>query len=490
MMIAHHAVARPDLPTASPRAATSSVLRSPRLAAAVFLCACLTAKAAPAQFEPIVNGAQEVGEPTTAALLYGDTQTGYVTCSAVMIGCDSAITTAHCFNQNPQLKTWLYFQHVGYREIESATRHPAYAEALATYPPDLFDILRVEDIAFIKLMEPVAGITPATLPSGAPPLPGTAGRIVGFGRDPITQTSAGSVDQNPGIKRSGSMEIDACTGSLAGEDVLCWEPPVPQGPTGEDASTCDGDSGGPLFIDEAGTRVVAGLTKGHIIVQAGQSDLCEPPVLPFDTSVYRHRDWIGGSDGAGGMVSLTGAMPLSIKNCTATPQLADDSPVASLGSCDGSAWAPGETTRVCGFEGFLDGGLPTLAYQFDVPAGTVAMHVGFNGVASPGATVDTNYYLRAGAPATQIDFDCASNGTGTVGYCAFDSPSAVTWHVLVDQTLYQGEHQVTVSLWGPQAAGEVPAVRLTGRLLLVGLLAGVPTALWRRERGGQRLRPR
>ena len=419
----------------------------------------------------IVNGQLELAEPSTGALIFGDTDSGYATCSVILIGCDTAITTAHCFNTSPEQKTWVYFQHAGFQQIESATRHPAYAAAITPpFPPDWLDILRVEDISFIKFVTPVTGVTPSTL-TGAQPALDSNGIIVGFGRDPITAVSAGSVDRNAGIKRSGSMQLSACQDSLAGFDILCWEPPVPQGTTGEDVSTCEGDSGGPLFVDEGGTRVVAGVTKGTVFESQGQSDLCVPPVHPYDTSVFRHLDWISGGTGAGGMVSQTGAMTLDIKTCGSLPQF--DEEVESgdaFGNCISDPWVEGETLRTCGFSGFLNLGTAS-DHQFDVPVGTELLRVGFNGIASASLAVDTNFYLRAGAPATSSTFDCKADGLGNVGFCESADPADGTWYARVEQDLYHGEYQVTVSLFRPVAQPSLPSLGPLGTVGLAALIA-------------------
>ncbi len=463
--------------------------RSRRVAAVAALAAALTGvgvvsePSAAQVFSSIVNGVQELAEPSTGALLFGDFDSGYLSCSAVLVGCDSAITTAHCFNSGAEQKNYLYFQHAGFREIESATRHFAYAAALAEFPPNVFDILRVEDIAFIKLVEPVSGITPSSLVSLQTPPLGTQGFIVGFGRDPYTATSPQSIDDNAGIKRSGSMETVECPGLLAGFDIICWVPPVPlepppappapPGDPGEDVSTCEGDSGGPLFVDEAGARVVAGITKGRVFVSGGQSDVCTPPVNPYDTNVFRHLSWLHGGSGAGGMVSQTGAMSLDIKSCSGLPQFAQDVQSGDLfGNCDGSAWGAWDSVRTCGFTGFLGDTSPlTAAHSFDVPAGTRLMRVAFNGVASTTGSVDTDFYLRASAPPSTSVYDCAADGSGTVGYCEFSDPTADTWHIFVDQVLYQGEYQVTVSLFGPPPPPiPVPALAVSARVLLMTLM--------------------
>ncbi|MFP8878807.1 MAG: trypsin-like serine protease [Myxococcota bacterium] len=433
------------------------------------------------QFSSIVNGVQELAEPSTGALLVGDADSGKVTCTVSLVGCDAAITTAHCFNSSPETKTWVYFQHAGFVEIESATRHPAYAEALATFPPDVFDILRIEDIAFIKFVRPVSGITPAKLVNTLPAL-ATPGTKVGFGRDPLTQQSAGSGDWNVGIKRSGTMELAACIGDLDGEDVLCWQPPVSQGAPGEDVSTCEGDSGGPMFVDESGTRVVAGLTKGKFIDSQGQSDLCVPPVHPYDTNVHRHRDWIDGSSGVGGMVLDTGAIALDIQQCGTLPQLDDASPSGdAMGDCIADPWGETEEVRTCGFSGFLFEAT-SAAHSFAVPDGTSELRVAFNGVAGGLPVVDTNYYLRAGSPASASDFDCKADGGGNLGYCVYNNlPTSGTWHVAVDQDLYQGEYQVTVTLFHPIL--QVPALEGTGRLALAFALVAVMAVRSSRMRG-------
>jgi hypothetical protein len=393
-----------------------------------------------------VNGISELGEPSTGALIQGDPSTGFVFCSAVLIGCDAAITTAHCFNANAQLKNDLFLPQAGFLEIESATRHPAYVTALGIYD---FDTLRVEDIAFIKLKDPVAGVTPSTLVSLGAPGSGTPGKVVGFGRDPVTEFN--SFDQNAGIKRSGAMELAACQDGLAGEDVLCWDPawdyPTPPPPAGTDVSNCDVDSGGPLFVDENGTRVVAGVTKGAVFDGQGQPDLCLPPVQPFDTNVYRHRDWLVG---VGGMFETTGAVAPSVKVCGGLPQLEEDEVGLFGGSCDESAWGGPDAARTCGFAGELDAaGTSQASHSFDIPSGTTLLRVALNGIAHSTGDVNTDFYVRAGAPATTGQFDCKDDGSSTLGFCEFADPDPGTWHVLVDQPLDEGDYQVTVSFFGP-----------------------------------------
>ena len=179
--------------------------------------------------------------------------------------------------------------------------------------------------------------------------------LVGFGRDPLTEPSV--FYQNSGIKRSGSMTLAACQDpTLSPYDILCWDPSEVIGDPGEDVSTCNVDSGGPLFIDQNGVRVVAGLTKGAL--NQGP-EACVPPVEAFDTNVYRHHAWIAQT------AAQLGAIDLSVTQCGALSQVEEDI-VAE--PCLGLPWEPGEATRVCGFEGELSGTLLQQLHAFQVPA--------------------------------------------------------------------------------------------------------------------------
>jgi hypothetical protein len=227
-----------------------------------------------------------------------------------------------------------------------------------------------------------------------------------------------------------------------------------------------------------------------VYISDGQSDLCEPPVDPFDTNLDRHRDWIRGSDGGGGMIALTGAIPTFQKDCGAIEQLPELVVSGDIfGDCDPTEWSLSPEPRTCGFTGFLDaGGVNSAARSFPVPAGTTLLRVAFNGVASSSNAVDTNYYLRASAPATLNDYDCAATGPGTIGFCEVENPTVGTWHTLIDQTLYQGEYQVTVTLFGPlpseAAPPEVPSLDLHRRMLLIGAMSClILLALGRRSPG-------
>jgi hypothetical protein len=430
-----------------------------------------TAAAAPdgGDIEPmLVNGVWESAEPTTGALLQDldeetlDPTTALVACSATLIGCDTAITTGHCFNgMAAPLRRTLFFQHAGFHEIESATRHPVYAAYYDQQIGEYYEVTRQEDIAIIKLVEPVTGITPSPINRLATPGPATPGRVVGFGRDPTTEPS--TFQQNAGIKRSGSMTLEACVdGTLSPWDVLCWSPTV-QGDPGEDVTVCNIDSGGPLFVDQAGVKVVAGLSKGGI----GPMGACAFPVEAFDTNVFRHRAWIDQ------MVDQLDAVDLSVENCGGGLPQVDTDAVAV--TCDGMPWEPGEEPRVCGFEGELSTSLTQQQHSFQVPADTQLLRVTLNGVSRPTNPVDVNLYVRYGTPPTTSVYDCAGVATGNFAACEFSAPQAGTWYVLAVRVagpvLYDVSYQVTATQFGPSPPpAKVPALGPAARLLLSALL--------------------
>jgi secreted trypsin-like serine protease len=416
-------------------------LRGAALAGAAGLAA-LPALPAEGQITPqIVNGEPEFAEPTTAALLQGLVPTtALVVCTATLVGCDLAISAGHCFNLNAAQRKTLYFQHAGFYEIESAVRQPAYANCYDQGGGICNDqsITRQEDISVIKLTTPVTGVTPSSINVTETPGPATPGRIVGFGRDPLTEPS--SFFQNPGLKRSGSMTLAACQDpTLSPYDILCWDPSEVIGDPGEDASTCNIDSGGPLFIDQNGVRIVAGLTKGAL--NQGP-DPCVPPVEAWDTNVYRHHAWIEQT------AAQLGAIDLSVKNCGILPQLADDD---AAPTCSGSSWFEGEEPRVCGFQGEL-GSSPLPQQQlhsFQVPAFTQRLRVNLNGISRTTNAVDVSYYVRAGTPPTTSVYDCAGVATGNFATCEFNNPQAGTWYVLAVRVTGTVAYQITATEFGP-----------------------------------------
>jgi hypothetical protein len=261
------------------------------------------------------------------------------------------------------------------------------------------------------------------------------GRIVGFGRDQLDEVS--SSQQNMGIKRSGSMTLAACQDpTLAPYDILCWDPAVPPQPPGEEATTCNVDSGGPLFIDQGGVRRVAGLTKGAIMPMAK----CIPPVEAFDTNVYRHRSWIAQT------AASLGAVDLEETQCGWVGHVEED---AAAETCLGQPWEEGEGTRVCGFEGQLTATLTQQLHAFQVPASTRTLRVSLNGISRVSNPVNVDFYVRRGAPPTTSVYDCAGAATGNFATCSFDSPQSGIWYALAVRVSGTVDYQITATQSAP-----------------------------------------
>jgi hypothetical protein len=350
----------------------------------------------------IVNGLTTHAYPATAALLNADgvpitLDNAELQCSATLIGCSTVLTAAHCVDDDPLPGHYLvYLQHAGLFTVSSIAIHPGSA-----FP--------VADIAVLKLGEPVSGIDPAplNLVDPAPFIPIT-GTIVGFG-----QTQGGANDY--GIKRIGGIETTSCTAGLpngAGDDELvCWDFLSPIGTPGVDSNTCNGDSGGPLFLNLGGGETVAGVTSG------GTSFICLPTDHSYDASVYTYSSYILG-------------------------ELGGD----PTGPCGGLPPVGDPAVDVAGYDGSLDGSHLSDSYSVPVPAGKNTVRFALNGEDNGGFGIDM--YVKAGPGASPASFDCKADGGSVFGACVFDLPAAASYSVFLLRTSGAGDYQLTVTTFG------------------------------------------
>ncbi len=221
----------------------------------------------------IVNGTLTAEDPSTGALLSpGNPASGGLLCSGTLIGCETFLTAAHCVCDTiglgcqgvnaPDPSDYVVFlQHAGFFSVASISVHPDF-----DFP--------VADVAVLKLATPVTGVAPAPINVARDPAAGTTGTIVGFGR------TAGAFDY--GIKRRGVVELAPCTDGISGTTSVCWDFLDPIGLPGEDSNTCNGDSGGPLFVDYGCGSTVAGITSG------GTSATCDATDHSYDANVYNY----------------------------------------------------------------------------------------------------------------------------------------------------------------------------------------------------------
>ena len=357
----------------------------------------------------IVNGLLTGQYASTGVLLTpGNPNIAAMQCTGTLIGCDTFLTAAHCVCNGtgadcqgasaPDPTDFVvFFQHAGFFSVASIAVHPTF-----DFP--------VGDVAVIKLATPVTGIAPTPINTTGPPPPGTHATIVGFGR-------SGDPNFDYGIKRVGSVVTTTCTGGISNATSVCFNFTAPFGAPGTNSDTCNGDSGGPLFVDFGCGPVVAGTTSG------GDSDSCLPTDTAYDGNTYFYRDWIQAQGGA----------DLANAYCGAMPQAGD------------------ANTTVTALSGTLDGINTQVTPSFTVPAGTTKLRVALNGM-DDGPTDFDLYVKQAGTPTT-VDYDCAAATPSVYGFCEFNAPAAGTWHLLVRRKSGGGIYQVTVTTFGSGAPG-------------------------------------
>jgi hypothetical protein len=356
----------------------------------------------------IVNGLLTAQFPSTGVLLTpGNPAVAQTQCTGTLIGCDTFLTAAHCVCDltgadcqgagAPHPGDFVvFFQHAGFFAVSSVAVHPTF-----DFP--------VGDVAVLKLATPVTGIAPTPINTNQVPPPGTPATIVGFGR-------SGDPNFDYGIKRAGAVVTAPCQAGVSDATSVCFNFTAPLGAPGSNSDTCNGDSGGPLFVDFGCGPVVAGTTSG------GSSDACLPNDASYDGNVYYYRTWIQAQGGADLLNTSCGAMP-------------------QAGDAD---------TTITPLTGALDAVTTQATHTVTVPAGTTRLRIALNAV-DDGSDFDL-YVKQSGVPTT-VDFDCAAVTASQFGICQFAAPVAGTWHVLVRRKFGSGTYQVTATTFGSSLPG-------------------------------------
>lgn len=365
----------------------------------------------------IVNGVPVAGFPSVGTFFTG---TGY--CTATLIGCNTVLTAAHCICDDPNTGQILpgaqcsqradllnpanklvYFHSAGLFGVGSVTVNPA------------FQFGQTSDLAVVRLASSVTGIAPSAINTFAKPALGTTGTIVGFGQTEDPTSGAG-------IKRAGSLTVASCAAAgINAINHICATLPSPPGTA---AGTCHGDSGGPLFVDMGSGPVLAGTTSGG----DSSSPNCTGTNHLWFADVFKDRTWIASAVGS------------------------------DLGTtaCGGISAAGGPNSSIEGAIGTLSPTHQSDDLSFTVPPGISRLRVGMT--AENYLTNDFNLYLKRGAAATTTNFDCKSDGIGTLAFCEVINPIADTWHILANGVAGPGgEYEVVTTLFSDSTP--IPCVR-------------------------------
>lgn len=349
---------------------------------------------------PIVGGATTTDFPAVGALLAGaDPATAITNCSAVLLGCRTVLTAAHCVcgatgadcqgaNAPSPGGALVFFAHAGFVPIERIDVHPSY-------------VFPVADVALLHLAADATAIAPMRPNDvGTPPF-STAGTIVGFGWQ-------NHVDHDTGIKRVGAITTAPCTSSISDGTSICWDY------RGVGANTCTGDSGGPLLMDLGTGPVVVGVTSG------GLSATCLPTDHSYDANVFLYRDWI----------AATAAGDLGTGACGGIPVVGQAGNVTT------------------GFTGTLGSVRPFALESVGVAPGTSELRVALQGAESH--LTDFDLYVRGGTAPAAGAFDCSAVGSGQYGFCRITSPAPGSWYLRAERVRGDGLYQLVATTIGGQ----------------------------------------
>jgi Trypsin len=340
----------------------------------------------------INNGLLTSGPPSVALFF-----TGTGTCTATLIGCQTALTAAHCVCDggpcsSPTTGKALLFQHSGVYPIDSIAVHPDWSPNNG---------LGRHDLAVLKLAAPVAGVQPSLLNTSSKPALGTVATIVGFGATPTTPD---------GLKRQGQVQLSPCLSSNPGG--LCYDFFEPIGPAGLDSTACPGDSGGPMFTAIGGNTVVSGVTSGGL--GPGSSN-CTAPLQGIYSDVFTDRSWIQSQAGSDLAQAACGSLPNA-----------------------GGSLAPFASGI-----GAFSAAQSSATFTFEVAAGTTALHTFLN--ADDYLTNDFDLFINHGSPASSGSFDCKSELAGSIERCLVNNPTPGTWHLTVIRLAGAGVFQLTAT---------------------------------------------
>ena len=205
------------------------------------------------QINPIHGGstADEPHHDATVSIHYSSSSS--IFCSGTLIAPDVVLTAAHCVSSGGSYRVYFGDNPVQdpsprFVTVSEVQRHPEYSSAALT-----------SDIALVRLAEAVNDIAPV------PPLPESLGltqadlgvlpvNFAGFGR-----TENGTFDQK--LQVDGTVEALGCDVSGCSGTPTALEIATQFSYTQPAGGPCNGDSGGPAFVERGDDIYVAGITS-------------------------------------------------------------------------------------------------------------------------------------------------------------------------------------------------------------------------------------
>lgn len=308
----------------------------------------------------IVNGESTFDYGSAGALLKLDFESvPRIECSGTMVSCQVFLTAYHCVEDDLNASSYrVYLQTHGILDVTAISAQATTEDG------------EKGDMVLLRLADTVDKANPVSPNTSAMLAASNKGLIVGFGH-------TGRLFNDHGIKRVGTIETEPCIPD--DDSKICW-----QYEKDKLASTCNVDSGGPLYFASSESNVVLGGVTST--ADAG----CGIETQSFDVNVQHFSDWF----------ESTG--------------VAD----ASTLSCGGTAGA--------GFEPFhITSKLnenESFPINFAVPAGASRVVIALNGQEDSSMNFDlTTLLLSAGN--NNLD-SCTENGKSNFASCIFSNPES------------------------------------------------------------------
>lgn len=367
----------------------------------------------------IVNGIATGDFPEVGAMLIhaspGDPDIVSI-CSGTLIGCRSFLTAAHCVCPITS-DTAAACERQGVadpRELTVFLQHYGRVDVQAVFLNPEFSFTEGGDLALLRLATPVDTVLPAA-PNTVDRLPiGTDATIVGFGNSGGPLSS----QNDYGVKRFGAVRTSLCAADVAPATHVCWDY------LGTGSNTCGGDSGGPLFVGDADSTVLAGVTSG------GESLTCTEPDKGFDTDIFVHLPWL----------VETLAVSEGDEPCPAGAVVGDSS-VATMT-----------------VDGVLNRADAFTTVPISVPVGTARLLVVLNGsLYSSDSFATPNEFTLGVRPAGAASATCVDSTLGPFDVCDIENPTPGDWQARIGRLRGSGEYQLTATLFAqmaPACAGD------------------------------------